>query len=652
MYRLRWCLILVLLAIAQLAQAVGSDRFLERLSTETRNDKLVVRVHFTQRLQYLSHTPANNGDQVTIRFRSLGSVVIQKLTNEVLGKGARLLQPVPDQAARIDSVSANGNLDTDPSVVVDFRQALDFEVRAGPDTRSIEIILKKEVTAAAAGKLDPENVEQGLVALPAGSTPERQHLPDLFRRARSAIQTAQYQRAMAIYDRIIASGIEPYRREAIITLGMVRAELGQNARAIAQYQLYLMEYPDGPEARRVQRYLDTIIAAQAGAISKADSTDEEAVSAASQWHLFGSFDQFYLLDRGEIGERGSETYRSGLLSSTNVSWRGRSGNLDISGRFSGSYDFSFLSGEKSPARVSYLYLDLAGAGARHEARLGRQRLSGSGVLGYFDGLHYQFRINDQQSLRYVGGAPMRSTRDGVDSDRLFNGLAVDFHAADDSWFLSLYGMNQTFDRDTDRRALGAEARYFGDSFTAYALLDYDIYFDKLNIFHLYGNWRVRPGTVASLTLDYRRTPGLTLSNALLGQGLDDFDDLRPELTKDDLKRLALDRSLVYRSLYLSLSQQLTARWQALLDAGLYLLRDESSVTEGVTNLDSDDWYLYTQLVGNSLIKPGDMFSAGLRYTDAERMNLSSLQLRARIPVRERWQTTPRLRVDYRDRGRQ
>ena len=54
-------------------------------------------------------------------------------------------------------------------------------------------------------------------------------------------------------------------------------------------------------------------------------------------------------------------------------------------------------------------------------------------------------------------------------------------------------------------------------------------------------------------------------------------------------------------------------------------------------------------MGNGLFKAADMYSAGLRYTDAERMDVTSVLLRARIPVAERWRLSPRLRLDFRDR---
>ena len=635
-----WLLGLLLYGLAQAAGAIGTERFLERLSSETRDGRLVVSLHFIRRVQYLSHTPSDYGDRLEIRLRSVAAA--PQLVAESLGEGLRAIEPA--QLPQIRSVTASGNLDSDPGVSIRFDRARGFDVRGGLNDRTIDIVLAPDPEPAQA---DPEADALGPgdpPAVPAGDTPEEKELAELFRQARLAYGAGQYQRTNAIYDKIIASGIEPYVREARVALGVARAARGQDAQARAQFERYLEDYPEGPEARRVERLLDDLLA-------RADARDADGAPTAEReqpWQVFGGFDQFYLLNHGKLDGRDSETFRSSLLNTANVNWQGRSGDVDVSGRFSGSYDYSFLSDRDSQSRVSYMYLDLAGVEGPHQARLGRQRLPSSGVLGYFDGLHYQYRVDDRRAIRYVVGSPMRSTRDGVDTDRLFNGLAVDFSGADDRWLLSLYGLYQSFDGAIDRRAFGLEGRYLGERVTAYSLVDYDTYFDELNLFYLFGNWRVREGTVASLTLDRRRSPSLAVSNAVYGLGGDDFDDLAPEFDREDLERLAEDRSLIYRSAYASLTQQLDERWQLLLDGGLYSLRDDSGNPDN-EDLESDDWYVYGQFIGNDLFKPGDLLSAGLRYTDAERMDITSLLLRGRIPVNERLRLTPRLRLDFRDR---
>jgi len=51
-----WITCLILLISSLGLHAADSERFLDRLSSETRDDKLIITVHFMQTLQYLSRT--------------------------------------------------------------------------------------------------------------------------------------------------------------------------------------------------------------------------------------------------------------------------------------------------------------------------------------------------------------------------------------------------------------------------------------------------------------------------------------------------------------------------------------------------------------------------------------------------------------------
>jgi hypothetical protein len=52
-------------------------------------------------------------------------------------------------------------------------------------------------------------------------------------------------------------------------------------------------------------------------------------------------------------------------------------------------------------------------------------------------------------------------------------------------------------------------------------------------------------------------------------------------------------------------------------------------------------------MGSGLFRSDDLYSLGLRYTDAENSDISSVILRARAPVGDRLQLNPRLRMDFR-----
>ena len=53
--------------------------------------------------------------------------------------------------------------------------------------------------------------------------------------------------------------------------------------------------------------------------------------------------------------------------------------------------------------------------------------------------------------------------DGLDTDRYFYGLSVDIGSIAKSWDFTVYGIEQRIDGVTDRRAVGAEARYLSEN---------------------------------------------------------------------------------------------------------------------------------------------------------------------------------------------
>ncbi|MCU7949359.1 MAG: hypothetical protein KZQ74_13495 [gamma proteobacterium symbiont of Bathyaustriella thionipta] len=55
-----------------------------------------------------------------------------------------------------------------------------------------------------------------------------------------------------------------------------------------------------------------------------------------------------------------------------------------------------------------------------------------------------------------------------------------------------------------------------------------------------------------------------------------------------------------------------------------------------------------QLLGNSLLKEGDLLVAGARYSETDNSDTISLLLNTRYPIKRHWRVNPRIRVDYRE----
>ena len=54
------------------------------------------------------------------------------------------------------------------------------------------------------------------------------------------------------------------------------------------------------------------------------------------------------------------------------------------------------------------------------------------------------------------------------------------------------------------------------------------------------------------------------------------------------------------------------------------------------------------MIGNSLVKEGDLASIGVRYADVTSYDSYSATLNTRFPFGEHWRINPKLYVDYRE----
>ncbi len=73
----------------------------------------------------------------------------------------------------------------------------------------------------------------------------------------------------------------------------------------------------------------------------------------------------------------------------------------------------------------------------------------------------------------------------------------------------------------------------------------------------------------------------------------------------------------------------------------------SAGVEGIPGTGNE--YFYTlQLIGNSLLKAGDIDILGLRYADASASRTLSLTMVSRYSFSRSWRINPRARLDYRD----
>jgi tetratricopeptide (TPR) repeat protein len=476
-------------------------------------------------------------------------------------------------------------------------------------------------------------------------------LKALMEEARQAVARQDYNRAVQLYTKILQYPDHPYRQDALEFLGVARERKGQVAHAIKEYQRYLSLYPDGEGSERVKQRLAGLTTAAEK--PRAGIARPQAAKEAKPWDVYGGFSQFYRRDENTIDGADSTVTQSSIASDLDITARRRGDSYDIQSRFTGSYLHDFLNdGPGNESSVSSAYLDANGKELGLSMRLGRQSRNTGGVLGRFDGLLLGYRLTDWLTVNTVGGYPVASTRDSLDTDKYLYGLSADLGTFANAWDFNTFIIEQKVHGVVDRRAIGGEARYFDPIRSLLTFVDYDIFYDSLNTFIFLGTWTLPDRTTINATFDYRNSPILTTTNALQGQTAESINDLLDSFSKDEIRDLAKDRTGENTTATLGASHPFSERFQLSGDITVSNLSD-TKASGGVEAIPGtgNEYFYNLQLIGNGLMKSGDISILGLRYSDTSTAKISSLSLNSRYPVNRDWRVNPRVRVDYRDNDR-
>ncbi len=467
--------------------------------------------------------------------------------------------------------------------------------------------------------------------------------------ARRAMAQENYSRAVALYTKLLQMPDHPYRRDAQEFLGLARERKGQLAHAKAEYEKYLRLYPEGEGAERVRQRLAGILTARATPKQKAKPRRKKKRNEGT-WLVFGGFSQYYRRDASYVDRGGDSVDQSSLVSDLDLSGRYRDGRYDLRTRFSGGYDYDFLNAGDNDTRISALYAELRDQQTRLRGRLGRQTQSSGGVLGRFDGLWLNYPLLPEVRANFVAGYPVeKSTDSHVDTDRHFYGLNFDLGTYQESWDFNVFYIKQLSRNLTDREAIGGEARYFQGDRSLLALLDYDIEYGAFNIAQVVGNMTLPEEQVTlNLLLEYRKSPLLTTSNALIGQSSDTLRDLERLFSRGQIENLAEDRTADYVTLALGAARPVDEHFQLSGEFTVTHLSDlPASGGVDAVNGSGYEYFYDLQLIGNDLLKRGDLTILGARFSDTANAYVSNLSLDTRFPLQPLLRINPRLLFDYR-----
>ncbi|MCP5040918.1 MAG: hypothetical protein GY944_07790 [bacterium] len=613
----------------------------------------------------MRHSPKDRGKIVRVELALIGA---DSLSNDgarrreslqsTIGKRSPLIEVVHERAFDkaadlLDKKLPRGLAELEKQkrkaqsslLIVRFRKTTDFEIRPGSAARSLVVFMKAAAPSTAKAAPKPSAVEKAK---------DSSRSSEIMAEGRKAMTAKEYTRAAALFELALSTEAtakteRDNQREAKELLGLARERNGQAAHARAEYEEYLDQYPEGEGADRVRQRLQALMTAEAlptPLLREAKPREDE-----DWFEVYGDASIGYYREEILTGDADDRVYESLLISDLNVTGRAEVSGYDLIGDLSLSHDHDFVATtEKDETRVSVLSLEGRSPGRSLSGIIGRQTRRDAGVLGRFDGAIIESQIHDHVELSGVFGFPLETTTSsGLNEDRIFFGSAADFEGYIEGATAQVFAIGQMNHELIDRIAIGTELHYVGTWGYARGFLDYDAYFNSLNLALLSASVNIGKDWQLHSFLQTQTVPFLTLANALQGQTAEDLDELRDDFSKSEIKNLAEDRT--------ARSYTVTVGGSHWLNKELQIAADLSFITVGGTKRSGGvpkssgtdaDVSANVQVTKNSLFMTGDIVSGSLRYTNGDLYDRYGLFLRSRIPLHRKLYIDPRVTLDFRD----
>jgi len=398
-------------------------------------------IRLGSRVQYLSHYTLGEGGKLRVLLHPLEAAPADAGTEAI---------PVPAGGAA--DIAAIG-LERDgasAAVNITFTRARPYKVTATADFRGLVITLPGKDAGA---RCQPEATSAAnsarliKAAIGEPTTMAGDPAGDMAA-VRVALTAGRYEDAIRLLTKILEQPRVPSGKEGRELLGLARQKNNQFAQAEAEYRQYLIDFPGGADAARVQQRLDGVIALEnrpfedqhkaaderqrqadqaaitqaraaslaaaerawrqpaanpvppSAALRPADLTGPAvgaSIPAASGWQRSydGGIGVYYLRNQGSSGildpiAPGVAVQKSAVFqdtTTTEIDLRGTLSNSAFAGTavLSGSQDKSFNSGQVDDTRLSQANLEANWKDLGLDAKIGRQTRYGGGVLGRFDG---------------------------------------------------------------------------------------------------------------------------------------------------------------------------------------------------------------------------------------------------------------------------
>lgn len=663
-FRTRLACLSAAIAIAVLSPSAMAQIFEDVSVVQHQTDATRITVQFNAKVRFKRAVVSSTNDLVTIYFEIAG------LTGDgrsVFEESRKWSDSDLSPAFQMRYFS-EANQPTEKRLEISFKSPVQG-VQAGPGVDEQSFVLTMKRPAAAAIK--PPVGRDERAAPPAGMPPATvittplsesdQAQAQILATARDAAQREDYETATAELNKLLNMPPGAFSQDAQELIGFARERLGETARAQAEYELYLKLYPDSPGAARVKTRIAALATVQTEPAATAADKPRVRKPVTSTW---GGISQYYYGGKSKIRDEFtttdpisgatqidtqslSTTDQSSIVTDVNYNLRHRRGAWDTRVTLRDTFRHSFIEDQPSRNRLSSAYVDLKHETSRFATRIGRQTATSGGVLGRFDGAVASIGLGTD---KVRGGVEVgKLIEPGLGGDKRFYGATMDADHIFDKIGLGFFGIQQNASGDLDRRAVGGEFRYFADNRSVFGLVDYDVFFKKLNVASVQGNFGWGRKFSVNFLYDYRRSPSLQMTNALLGQPETNLQQLSQTLTQEQIKQQAIGLTPVARSSSLGVTMTLSPKWQMSADYRLSSVSGTiATATLPASEPTGDIKTLSAQVIGTGIFAPSDVFIVNTNYLTSRAYNAWLLGLSTRVKVGEAWVIEPGIKYYLQD----
>jgi hypothetical protein len=632
----------LLLAWMGIFSSEASAQILDDISIREEKDNVVVIIKLTSPVHYLRHFPSKRGRILDIYYDILPGASTTNLFEE-----NEMRKSPPSDL--ISSFTVSSNLENNQNeLVIKFSGEVEYSVSAGNDNQSFFIFIPKSHVGLKTGLQDFPEVEQ----LPGDQA------AGLMAEGRDALQASNNIAAIEAFNKLLQLPANKYTQDAQEWVGVARERAGQTDKARLEYESYLKLYTSGESVERVKERL-----ASQPAPAQAAEVQPVKEKKAAQTSTWGSLSMHYYHGASNndttttVGSTLNQsafaaTDQSSLITDFDVSERYRSETYDNRMVLRDSFTKNYLAGQPSKNKLTNAYFELKNKVADFSGRIGRQSATGGGVMGRFDGALLGYGFRPEWRANAVAGRLVDFTSQATQP--IFYGAKLDVvGASGEGWSGSVYGINQTIDSIADRRAVGAELRYFEVSKTAFTLVDYDTIYKVVNTAMLQGTINAESGTTYNFLVDHRKSPSISSRNALNGSTTSSVSALLQNTTSDNLRALAKARTATANLVQIGATHQVSEKWQVGADAKVSNI--SGMPASGATELEGilpatpgtgNETTLTAQAIGSNIFSVQDISVFSLSRVKSPALNGLSFFISNRSTV-ARWTFDTTLRL-YRD----